>query len=385
MGRPVGKGVTWAFALFLILAVAIGAVVTQRAQQAVLESRSGSVSEVILDPTAPGFRAFTEATTAVLVVHTAPDSGGVEMTGATILTPADADIGGTVITVQSTFRGQDSSAVLRETFQDGGLEAVANALAEVVGTGFTSVVALDGEGWASLIGDDLPLNLTVRADLVEGEGDARLVVVPEGTRGFTGEEIAEIVNHQNPSEPTLGLALRHQEVWRAWISQTASVGERPEVVELDGRLGEVLGALERGEVSFRTIPTVTRARNRPENTTYFADEDGIAELFAQIVPFPTEVMPGDRPAVLLLDSTGGEVASEPFVEAITLGGGRVTVLGNSTGEPELVNRVQVHDQVATEVANDIRSQLGPTEIDQVPLEDATTAITVIIGVPLAGS
>ena len=174
-------------------------------------------------------------------------------------------------------------------------------------------------------------------------------------------------------------------MWRAWISQTASVGERPEVVELDGRLGEVLGALERGEVSFRTIPTVTRARNRPENTTYFADEDGIAELFAQIVPFPTEVMPGDRPAVLLLDSTGGEVASEPFVEAITLGGGRVTVLGNSTGEPELVNRVQVHDQVATEVANDIRSQLGPTEIDQVPLEDATTAITVIIGVPLAGS
>ena len=50
-----------------------------------------------------------------------------------------------------------------------------------------------------------------------------------------------------------------------------------------------------------------------------------------------------------------------------------------------MNRVQVHDQVATEVANDIRSQLGPTEIDQVPLEDATTAITVIIGVPLAGS
>ena len=305
--------------------------------------------------------------------------------GATILTPADASIGGTVITVQSTFRADSSSPSLRDLFARGGLDAVASALGEAIGAGFTSTIALDGASWASLIGDDLPVTLTLRTDLVDTQGDVGQVVVLAGTREFEGDEIADIVTHQNSSEPSLGVALRHQEVWRAWISQTQDSTDRTALVEFDAGFADVFAALENGEVSFRTIPTVTLATDATENTTYLANESAIETLFAQIVPFPNEIVPGNRPPVLLLDSPRGEVPSGPFAEAITRSGGRVTILGNTTDEPEVANRVQFHDPAGAELARGIGRALGVTNVEEVPVDDATTSVTVIIGAPIAGS
>ncbi len=372
------------FALCLVGVVAAGTFVALAAQEAILDSRSGSVSEAILDPSAPGFRAFTEATPTVLVAHTSQTISG-ELVGATILTPADASIGGTVITVQSTFLPDSSSPSLRDLFARGGLDAVASALGEAIGAGFTSTIALDGASWASLIGDDLPVTLTLRTDLVDTQGDVGQVVVLAGTREFEGDEIADIVTHQNSSEPSLGVALRHQEVWRAWISQTQDSTDQTALVEFDAGLADVFAALENGEVSFRTIPTVTLATDATENTTYLANESAIETLFAQIVPFPNEIVPGNRPPVLLLDSTRGEVPSGPFAEAITRSGGRVTILGNTTEEPEVANRVQFHDPAGAELARGIGRALGVTDVEEVPVDDATTSVTVIIGAPIAGS
>lgn len=372
------------FALCLVGVVAAGTFVALAAQEAILDSRSGSVSEAILDPSAPGFRAFTEATPTVLVAHTSQTISG-ELVGATILTPADASIGGTVITVQSTFLPDSSSPSLRDLFARGGLDAVASALGEAIGAGFTSTIALDGASWASLIGDDLPVTLTLRTDLVDTQGDVGQVVVLAGTREFEEDEIADIVTHQNSSEPSLGVALRHQEVWRAWISQTQDSTDRTALVEFDAGFADVFAALENGEVSFRTIPTVTLATDATENTTYLANESAIETLFAQIVPFPNEIVPGNRPPVLLLDSTRGEVPSGPFAEAITRSGGRVTILGNTTDEPEVANRVQFHDPAGAELARGIGRALGVTDVEEVPVDDATTSVTVIIGAPIAGS
>ena len=156
-------------------------------------------------------------------------------------------------------------------------------------------------------------------------------------------------------------------------------------MEFDAGLADVFAALENGEVSFRTIPTVTLATDATENTTYLANESAIETLFAQIVPFPNEIVPGNRPPVLLLDSTRGEVPSGPFAEAITRSGGRVTILGNTTDEPEVANRVQFHDPAGAELARGIGRALGVTDVEEVPVDDATTSVTVIIGAPIAGS
>ena len=139
----------------------------------------------------------------------------------------------------------------------------------------------------------------------------------------------------------------------------------------------MIGALASGEVSYRPIPTATLSSVPPETTRYLADDASIRQLFAQIVPFPAQLVPGDRPSVLLLDSTLGEIDQVGFVETITVSGGRVTILGNTDGEPESANRIQLHDP-SGEVLAEVLAEEFEAELENVPLEDATATITVIM-------
>jgi len=378
------KRVTIAFSIFLVSIGLGGFLVGRSAQGAVLASQSGSVSEVILDPSSPGFRAFTETTPTVLAVHTSVTSSGAQLTGATILTPADADSGGTVVSVHSTFAAAEGASTLSTLFATDGLDSVVDTLAQVTGVGFSDVVVLDASSWTALMREDLPLNLSLRTDLVEVEDGVTSVLVSAGTGEYDLLDVARIVSHQNPSEPSLGLALRQQEVWRSWISRTAGSENRPELFELDNGFSAVIGALASGEVSYRTIPATTLAADAQEMTSYIGQPQQILELFAQVVPFPLETAPGDRPSVLLLDSTLGEIDRDRFVELVTLSGGRVTVLGNGNGEPEAANRVQLHDPSGADLAEALAGQLDVL-VENLPLEDATTAVTVVMAEPIASS
>lgn len=370
----------------LLAAIAVGGFfVARSAQVAILDSRSGSVSEVILDPAAPGFRAFTDATPTALVAHTSVTPSGSELSGVTILTAADAGIGGSVVSVQATFASEASGPTLTEIFATDGIDAVVENLAAAVGTGFPNVIVLDASSWTSLMREDLPLTLSLRTNLVELVNGVPTVVLPAGTRDFELPDVARVVSHQNPSEPSLGLALRQQEVWRSWISRTAGSEDRPELFDLDTGFSSLIGALASGEVSYRTIPTSTMSASRAQDTRYVGQGDEIQDLFAQIVPFPVEVVPGDRPAVLLLDATGGVLDRNEFVELITRSGGRVAILGNVAGESEAVNRVQLHSAAGNEVAELIAQELDVGEVEDVPLDEATTAVTVIMGTAPASS
>ena len=375
---------TGLFTIFLVAVVVAGVFVARSAQTAVLESQSGSVSEIILDPNAAGFRAFTDATPTALVIHTAVSATGAELLGATILTPADEGSGGTVVTVPATTVAVEQDRPLADVFASEGLDATVDRLAELIGAGFSDVVVLDASSWTSLMREDLPLQLTLATDLVEPDGDNTTVILGAGTSDYQLLDVARIASHRNPSEPLLGVALRQQEIWRSWISRTAGADERPDLFELETGFSGVIGALASGEVSYRVIPTTTASQEPPEATQYLANVADVRELFAAIVPFPEPVVPGDRPSVLLLDSTLGELDRVQFVQAITLAGGRVTILGNTDGGGETVNRVQVHDEAGAELAAALADQLGAGEPEQVPLVDATTSVTVIMAEPLDG-
>lgn len=380
-----GKTVSIIFATLLVTVAIGGYFIARSAQQAVLDSRSGSVSEVILDPAAPGFRAFTDATPTALVAHTSVTRTGSELSGVTILTAADAGIGGSVVTVQATFVSGPTERSLAELFSTRGIDAVVENLATVSGTGFPNVIVLESSAWTSLMSELLPLTLSVRTDLVEVTNDGSNIVVPAGTRAFDSSEIERIVSHQNASEPSLGLALRQQEVWRSWISQTAGSEDRLELSEINAGFSSLIDALASGEVSYRTIPTSTLSSGSAQDTRYLAQRDQILDLFAQIVPFPVEVVPGSRPAVLLLDATSGSVDRSDFVELITRSGGRVTILGNVDEEVDAVNRVQLHDPAGGDIAELIANELGVGQVEVVLLDDATTAVTVIMGSAPASS
>ena len=386
MTRSRSRVVSLGFAVFLALVVLGGVFVGNAAESAILDSSAGQVSTFSLDPNSPGFRAFTTSTETALVLHTSVNPGvGAELVGATLLAAADNDAGGTVVTIPRTFVDPRSSGVsLSRLFEADGLDAVVDELNESLGIGFGEVVVLDAASWTGLMVADLPLTLTLRDDLVtlvnQADPDAATdLLLAAGTRDFALAEIARIAGHRNPGEPALGVALRQQQVWQAWISRTAGTEERPDLFQQSTGFARLIGALANAEVSYRVIDTVTRAASNPQNTTYDANSELIADLISRIVPFPDAVGPGDRPTVLLLDTSLGALDPLPVASAVARSGGVVSILGNSEAETGLEFEVQVHDSNAMSVAVEIADRLGYPAPRMVPLLDSTTALTVIAG------
>lgn len=375
------------FFTFLLVLGGIGYLVGRAAQEAILESQSGSISQFSLDPTAPGFRAFTEPTPTALVVHTAvARGGGAELVGVTLLASADGDAGGTVVTIPRTFVDPEGSGrPLSEIFETEGLDPLTRELRQTFGIGFADVVVLDASSWTTLMQADLPLDLSLREDLVvdsPGEGEDRVLLAAE-TRPFELAEVALIAAHRNPGEPGLGVALRHQQVWQSWISRTAASVDRPDLFLVELGFVDLIGSLASGEVSYRVVPSTTVVAPDPVETTYVAKSSEIADLIARIVPFPEPAETGSRPEVLLLDATFGEVDTAPAIESVVRAGGRVTILGNTEAGSATPTDVQVHDDAASDVANQIAWRLGLEAARAVPLLDATAPITVVIGADLA--
>ncbi len=370
------------FLSFLLAVGFCGYLLAQRAQDAILESQSGAVSEYSLDPAEPGFRAFTEPTPSALVLHTAVSRlGGAELVGVTLLTNAEARSGGTVVTIPATFTNSESTGLpLAELFATEGLDAVTAELRDALRIGFGDVVVLDASAWTTLMTADLPLQLSLRNDLVEVDADAQTsrVLLAAGAREYSLIEVARIAAHRNAGEPSLQVALRQQQIWQSWISRTAGAAERPELFSGSGFV-EIIDALANAEVAYRVLPMATEAGERPEETSYSPDPIAVPTLISQIVPFPEPASIGDRPEVLLLDTSFGEVAQAPVVTAIARAGGLVAILGNSESGAERRTEVQVHDDTAAEVAEAIAEALGVDGVRSVPLDGGTAAITVVIG------
>lgn len=357
-------------AVFAAILVGIGfaAWATARAaQEAVLDSQSGSISAVALDPSAPGFRAFAEPTPTGLVLHTAIRSGGrPELSGVTLLAGADSDRGGTLVSIPADFTVEEGSGqTLAELFENGGFSTVQAELEGQLRIGFGDVVVLDSRSWTQLMASDIPLTLSLRDDLIElvSESESRTLLAA-GTRPFDLAEIELIATHLNPDDTPQVVARRQQDIWRAWIGRTAAADERPDIFSVDVGFVSLIDGLASGEVSYRTVPETTEA---------------FEVLISQIIPFPTAAEPGDRPSVMLLDGTGGAFDRDAVLAVVVRAGGQVAILGNDVSDVRPATEVQVHDNRALETARLLAAELGAPDPILVPLSESTVDVTVVIG------
>jgi len=322
-------------ALFVLLLVVTGLSayrVGRAAQAAVLDSRSGSTDAAVLDPTAAGFRAFTEPTPTALVLHTAVTAAGrAELVGLTFLAATDPNQGGTVLTIPASLVNPEGTGTpLDVAFMSSGVTSVVNEVSDLFGIGFGDVVVLDSAAWTSLMTAALPLAMSLRDDLRENVSDSEFRVLLEaGTRPFELNEVALIASHRNPGEAPLSIARRQQEIWRAWISRTAGSVERPELFEIEVGFVDVIDSLARGEVGYRSLPTGPGSGASQVEATYEASVDAVRELIALMVPLPLSDGSDTVTDVMLLDATGGAVDQTPVFRAIVRGGGRVVIVGNA--------------------------------------------------------
>ena len=369
------------FVVFLVVVIGVGVGVGQAAQDAILESQAGSISEYSLDPTQPGFRAFTTATPTALVMHTTVVPGeGASLLGVTLLASGSDSSGGAVVTIPATFVDPENSArTLAELFQSDGLTAVTSELRSSLRIDFSDLVVLDAASWTTLMAEDLPLQFTLRENLVREFDTGTILLLEAGTRPFNLTDVALLASHRNPDEPSLRVALRQQQIWQSWISRTAGSDSRPELFAIGEGFVQLLDSLANGEVAYRTLPTLTRASQDEADTRYEPNRDAIAGLLSVAIPFPEVADVAERPAVLLLDTSAGEVDQRPVVSSIVRAGGHVTIIGNANEGAERRAEVQLHNRSAGQVAQAIADALDVADPTVVEVDDAATAITVIVG------
>lgn len=387
-GRPKSQRNRWltpVFALVLCGLAATGWGVAREAQDAVLASQSGSIRSVNLDPEAPGFRAFTEPTPTALVLHTAvTERGRAELVGASFLAAADEGRGGTVVSMPATlFDEQGSGVSLAAEFDETGFSGVVAAMKQLLGVGFSDVVVLDAGAWVTLMAPDLPLTMSLRTDLVEEVSATEVRTVLVGRTGeFDPADVAVVASHVNPGEPSINLAGRQQEIWRAWIARTAVADERPELFGVNEGFMDLVADLAGGEVGYRMVP-IRSTTAEAADTRYQADNAAIVEIIAQVVTFPIPPEPGGRASVMLLDGTGGAVDDRPILRDIVASGGQVVIVGNAESSAVPATEIQVHDDQVAGVARQIAERLGTGAPRSVPLAEATVAITIVVGADLA--
>lgn len=393
MARTNGpKSTTIGFGAVLLVIIITAGFVFQMATDAVLESESGSLSSVVSDPDAAGFRAFTEPTETLLVHHRAsaafsagqdqdadPENPGepiVELRAVTLLAGGDAQSGGTVITIPATFRGDRSGDEnLAELFERAGPGAVTDELSNLLGVEFSEVVSLNASGFVEFL--DVPdgLRLTLRDDLAREVEGVRRVVLGEGTRSFAPDELRVIAAHVNQDEASIEPALRIQEVWQSWISGTPGddvIGGSGDVFE------EVLAQLRSGEVSYQTLNTDTEVDEETSTDEYVFDEEASARLIASAIPVPRSPGVSLRPTVSLIDAANGRVDKDSTIREINILGGTVSVVGNDAASQASVSSVEIHNEEATPFAQELAAAFGVAQPTEALDADSPVSITLTL-------
>ncbi len=367
--------------LFAVLLVSIGVtatVVSRAAQRAVLDSQAGAVVEVVNDPDAPGFRAFTNPTPVAAVLHTTIEDARPVLRSASVLI-ASGPSGGTIISVPSHARAEGGSTV-EEAFDEAGLDGAVAVLHDLFGVAFGELVVLDAESWTTLMQRDLPLSMTLRTDLVSIDRvGASQTLVPAGSRSYELADVAIVAAHRNPGESPLGVAERHQEIWRSWISRTAQAQEPPSLFRVGAGFVDLLGQLTSAEVSYLLIPA-----RASDAETFDVDVGALQDILVDVVPMPRPPRPVPGFGVMVLDGGAGEVPMATLIADITRAGATVSVVGNAA-EPQPTSVALRHAAPESNVGAALADVAARADLDVEDREgdDPSIAVTVVLGLDRA--
>ncbi len=365
-----GRVVSAAFGVVLA-GVVVGAwFVAQAAQDAILDSQAGAVVEMENDPSAPGFRAFTEPTPTAAVLHTTVTADGIAELRSVHVLIANAAGGGTIVTVHPNAAIDPALPTLEERFRDDGLLSTLDGLQMMFGVGFVETVVLDAASWTTLMQKDLPLTLSLRSDLIEIDraGNER-VLVGEGSRPFELDEVAIIASHRNPGEAPSGLAERHRQIWQAWISRTAAADEPPPLFRVGQGFVELVALLASEEVVYVDAHTQGDAQESGE-----VDVPALFEVMESLVPSPRPPVGVADLTVMLLDGTGGETDLRGVAHSVTRLGATVAIVGN-TDAIRAETTLRVH---AAEGTEPYRQAAALAEVLDVPVVNAPSSDTSVV-------
>ena len=339
-------------------------------------SQDGKVLNSVSDPKAPGYEALVDPTPTALVVQTDPQG---KVNGATILALGSGDAGGgsVILVPLDTRLREPGSGVdrLRTAYEFGGVQILRDQIGSLLGIGFGEVIELGDARWAELtrpvgsITFDNPDSVTA-ADGTE---------FASGTLTLRPDQVGPFLAATDDNESDLNRLVRQQFFWKAWLAALAKGGDGPGLVP-----GEAASGMS------RYVRTLARATsdvsilavndNPDRNGPPFVLDDNQARLqVAVAVPFPVGAFPGQRTRVRLLNGVRPGPVSSQVTDAVVLGGGEITALGNAAKFDQSETRIEYYTKGMRDRARILQASLGFGKLVYRPQPDQSVDVTVVIG------
>lgn len=394
---PSGPARPWrrsVFAASLVTLFALIPLLAAYGWSRALESGGGTTvaDSTVGDPAAPGYEALVTPTTTLLLVQVAPDA---TLASVTLLAAGDAGGGGVLLIPDRLVVDADTPRprTLSAVFAAEGATGVANAIRRSWHLGLESVEQVDDARWAALTAAVAPLHIDNTDELLRtGPGGEAEVAFPAGPLSLDAAAVGEYLRVSNEAEGAQAHLYRQELFWRAWL---AALGEAPAGPaaptpalpgETSSGIGLVVGQLAGPAAEVRTVPvTAVDSVAEPGLFDYRADAVGLAEVLAELVPFPSAGIPGDRVRARLLNGSGDQVGTLETATVLVPAGAEISIFGNADHFDYARTEVRYHDAARQPQAAALAAALGTDQVILDAREQEPVDVTIIIGADLAPS
>jgi hypothetical protein len=353
--------------------------------QALLDSRDGEVIDPVLDPTAPGYQALVSPSPTMVVVHNDPDG---RLVGVAVLGLAgdseDATGGSVMLLPPSTIVSMpDLGDLTLEYVQHvNGTESTHHLTEWVLGMGSYEMAEITDGGWADLVAPVGSITVTNPDEVTASDGTQ----FPVGQLNLAPEQVGPYLSALDPGENPLNRLLRQELVWSAWLR---ALGEQPDAAfggEQDRGLARFAPAIANGVRRIEVLPIAGAVEpGDPDGTLLFTpDDDAIAELIPEIIPFPAGARPGQRPLVRLLDGSERADLLPVATRQVAIAGGQVVMLGNADEFGRSNTVVRFAEPELEAFARAVAAELGVGTLESIEHIDDNAELVIVLGTDYQG-
>jgi hypothetical protein len=383
-GPPAAFPWRWIFPGVLVLLGVVTVVLGVVGGRLVLDSQDGAVVRVVRDPSQPGYFAQVAPTPTLLVVQIDENRS---LVSTVVMSLSAGDTGGSALLFPPELLvpvGGGSSEPLARIHLQRGIEGPGGlrpTIARLIGADVDSVVVVDAGSLAAMLAPVAPVRYTLLDAVRTVSGGRTVTLLPKGSVAIrTASDVRAATEVVSAGEDAIARLPRQIVFWKGWIDALRAAPDKSaafpaaddhaDLVRFLKGLSSGIARIERipwDEVVFRGV------------TLYIADEEAIAEVALQVIPYPLPYEPGARPRVEVRNGVGDFRLNEPMNRRLVAAGAQIIVLGNARSFDVAQTSVVYYDPGMRGRAEQLAEAIDATDVRLDERPESSIDVTVTIG------
>jgi hypothetical protein len=356
--------------LTILLALSVP-VLLVTGRNVVLHTAGGTLESQAADPAAPGWQAWTEPTPVALVLQR---DGGGGLVAATVVSLTGRDAAAVVLVPVGTVVGGAGNGRTLAGLGADGEEGARTGVEQLLGVAPTDVVTLDPDGWARTVTPAGTLDVKNPDDVFVAAGDRPGLRFAKGDLRLAPGDVADFLALRNTGELDLNRLVRHEALWRAWVSAVARGGAAAQPPD---PLARYLAALAAARIDVSTLPVQVEPGG--DGTDRFTPvPDQVRTLVARVTPYPVG-SDGRRLRIRLLDGVGTLQHGVPAAGRLVGRGGQIDQIGNAASFGVPRTKLEFADDRRRSEVEALAAALGVGEVVKATDIDGSLDVVVTLG------